>query len=122
MQLSTRSEDVVVDVLALRPHIGRVLAPIFADPGVVKVLHGSDGDIVWLQRDFGLFPVTMFDTGQAARVLEYPSFGLAHLLHHFCGFKVRSRAAPGQGWAAVLVCVFLVCNVSVWPSRATRQL
>ena len=77
---------------------GPALAGVFADPGTLKVLHGADSDVVWLQRDFGLFPVTMFDTGQAARVLEYPSFGLAHLLHHFCGFKVRSRAAPGQGW------------------------
>ena len=28
---------------------GPALAPIFADPGVVKVLHGSDSDVVWLQ-------------------------------------------------------------------------
>ena len=26
-------------------------------------------DIVWLQRDFGLYIVNMFDTGQAARLL-----------------------------------------------------
>ena len=32
MQLSTRAEDFLVDVLALRPHVGPVLAPIFADP------------------------------------------------------------------------------------------
>lgn len=34
-----------------------------------QVLHGADSDIVWLQRDFGLYIVNMFDTGQAARVL-----------------------------------------------------
>jgi len=34
MQLSTRAEDFVVDALALRSHIGPVLGPIFADPGV----------------------------------------------------------------------------------------
>ena len=67
---------------------GPELAALFADPGIVKVLHGADSDVLWMQRDFGLFPVNLFDTGQAARVLEYPSFGLAYLLHHFCAFKV----------------------------------
>jgi exosome complex exonuclease RRP6 len=37
MQLSTRAEDFVVDALALRSHIGPVLGPIFADPGVRAV-------------------------------------------------------------------------------------
>ena len=34
MQLSTRQEDFLVDVLALRAHIGPVLAPVFANPQV----------------------------------------------------------------------------------------
>ena len=67
---------------------GPELAAVFADPGIVKVLHGADSDVLWLQRNFGLFVVNMFDTGQAARVLDYPSFGLAYLLQHFCAFKV----------------------------------
>ena len=39
---------------------------------VVKVLHGADSDIVWLQRDFGIYVTNLFDTGQAARVLGIP--------------------------------------------------
>ena len=39
-----------------------------------QVLHGADSDIVWLQRDFGIYVVNMFDTGQAARVLGMASF------------------------------------------------
>lgn len=27
----------------------------------------------------------MFDTGQAARILQKPGFGLAFLLQHYCG-------------------------------------
>jgi exosome complex exonuclease RRP6 len=91
MQLSTRQEDMVIDVLALRQHIGPALAPIFADPAVVKVLHGSDGDIIWLQRDFGIYIVNMFDTGQAARVLGHCGHGLGHLLDRVCGFKADKR-------------------------------
>ena len=55
---------------------------------IVKVLHGSDSDIVWLQRDFGIYVANLFDTGQAARVLALPSAGLAYLLSHFCSVKV----------------------------------
>lgn len=31
---------------------------------IVQVLHGADSDIAWLQRDFGLYIVNLFDTGQ----------------------------------------------------------
>ena len=69
IQISTRSKDFIVDALGLREHIGDALRPIFDNPKKVKVLHGADNDIQWLQRDFGLYIVNMFDTGQAARVL-----------------------------------------------------
>eukprot|EP00897_Mesotaenium_endlicherianum_P003670 jgi/Mesen1/3330/ME000191S02465 len=64
MQVSTRAADYVVDALALRRHIGPALGPLFADPSRVKVLHGSDRDILWLQRDFGIYVANLFDTGQ----------------------------------------------------------
>ena len=63
---------------------------------VVKVLHGADSDVVWLQRDFGVFIANMFDTGQASRVLQLPSHGLAHLLAHFCDVKARDPAGRAQ--------------------------
>lgn len=44
-----------------------------------------------LQRDFGLYIVNLFDTGQAARVLEYPSAGLAYLLQRHCDFTADKR-------------------------------
>jgi hypothetical protein len=71
MQLSTRSEDFIIDLLALRTSVQK-LNEYFTDPAIVKVLHGGDSDILWLQRDHGLYIVNMFDTGQAARVMEYP--------------------------------------------------
>jgi len=68
MQISTRTEDFLVDTLALRAHVSK-LAKVFANPNIVKVLHGADSDVAWLQRDFGIYIVNLFDTGQAARVL-----------------------------------------------------
>lgn len=55
---------------------------------VVKVMHGADWDIIWLQRDFGIYIASLFDTGQAARVLNHPRFGLGHMLEKLCKVKV----------------------------------
>ncbi|RLN98890.1 hypothetical protein BBJ28_00022985, partial [Nothophytophthora sp. Chile5] len=84
MQISTAREDFLVDTLALRGKL-QALNQVFCDPEKVKVLHGSDMDILWLQRDLGLYVVNLFDTGQAARLLQYPRFSLAYLLKHHCG-------------------------------------
>jgi len=63
MQISTRERDFVVDTMKLRNKLGGVLRGLFADPSVTKVLHGSDYDIEWLQKDFSLYIVNLFDTG-----------------------------------------------------------
>ena len=68
MQISTRTKDYLVDTLELRDEL-HILNSSFTNPDIIKVLHGSDSDVVWLQRDLGLYLVNMFDTWQAARVL-----------------------------------------------------
>ena len=60
---------------------------------VVKVFHGADRDILWLQRDFGIYVANMFDTGQAARMLSLQGHGLGFLLQSICGVEVRARNA-----------------------------
>ena len=90
MQISTRSEDFLVDTIVLRNEL-HVLQHVFTNPRVVKVLHGADRDIIWLQRDLGLYVVNMFDTGQCARVLDYPSKSLAYLLKTKCGVTAQKQ-------------------------------
>ena len=48
-------------------------------------------DIGWLQRDFGIYVVNMFDTGQAARVLNFEKYSLAHLLKKFCDVTANKQ-------------------------------
>ena len=91
MQISTRDRDIIVDVMKLRKDVGRCLGPVFADPNIVKVLHGSNGDVGWLQRDFGVYICNLFDTGVASKALGYESNGLGHLLEKLCGFKADKR-------------------------------
>lgn len=93
-QPSTHPPSPVVPSLLVA---GPVLASVFADPGVVKVLHGSDSDVVWLQRDFGLFLCNMFDTGQASNVAVLTR-GLASLGEtvHVCA-RCRGLKQWGKG-------------------------
>ncbi|XP_077247718.1 polynucleotidyl transferase, ribonuclease H fold protein with HRDC domain-containing protein isoform X2 [Tasmannia lanceolata] len=91
MQISTRTEDFVVDTLKLRVHVGPYLREVFKDPSKRKVMHGADRDILWLQRDFGIYVCNLFDTGQASRVLQLERNSLEYLLHHFCGVTANKE-------------------------------
>ncbi|XP_045913415.1 exosome component 10 [Micropterus dolomieu] len=90
MQISTREEDFIIDTLELRNEM-YVLNEAFTDPSIVKVFHGSDSDIEWLQRDFGLYVVNLFDTHQASRALNLARHSLDHLLKHFCNVDSDKR-------------------------------
>ncbi|KAJ3372958.1 exosome nuclease subunit [Allomyces arbusculus] len=83
MQVSTRTEDFLVDTLTLRVELHR-LNTVFADPTIVKVLHGAESDVIWLQRDLGLYLVNLFDTYHATKILRFPAHSLAYLLKHYC--------------------------------------
>uniref|UniRef100_A0A2K5KB07 Exosome complex component 10 n=1 Tax=Colobus angolensis palliatus TaxID=336983 RepID=A0A2K5KB07_COLAP len=83
MQISTRTEDFIIDTLELRSDM-YILNESLTDPAIVKVFHGADSDIEWLQKDFGLYVVNMFDTHQAARLLNLGRHSLDHLLKLYC--------------------------------------
>uniref|UniRef100_A0A2P2LTH0 Uncharacterized protein MANES_08G154300 n=1 Tax=Rhizophora mucronata TaxID=61149 RepID=A0A2P2LTH0_RHIMU len=91
MQISTKTEDFIIDTLKLRIHVGPYLREVFKDPSKTKVMHGADRDIVWLQRDFGIYVCNLFDTGQASRVLKLERNSLEYLLHHFCGVTANKE-------------------------------
>lgn len=54
-------------------------------------MHGADLDMHWMQRDFSLYVVNLFDTGQASRVMELPKFSLAFLLHYCCEVEAEKQ-------------------------------
>ncbi|XP_075512925.1 protein RRP6-like 2 [Primulina tabacum] len=91
MQVSTRTEDFVIDTLKLHAQIGPHLREVFEDPSKRKVFHGADHDILWLQQDFGIYVCNMFDTGQASRILKLERFSLAYLLLSFCGVAANKE-------------------------------
>ncbi|XP_021099117.1 exosome component 10 isoform X2 [Heterocephalus glaber] len=90
MQISTRTEDFIVDTLELRSDM-YILNESLTNPAIVKVFHGADSDIEWLQKDFGLYVVNMFDTHQAARLLNLGRHSLDYLLRLYCGVESNKQ-------------------------------
>ncbi|KAM6977515.1 exosome complex component 10 [Aplochiton taeniatus] len=90
MQISTRDEDFIIDTLELRAEM-YILNEAFSDPTIVKVFHGADSDVEWLQKDLGLYVVNMFDSHQASRALNLGRNSLDHLLKNFCNVDSDKR-------------------------------
>lgn len=92
MQLSTRWGDWIIDTLSddVRQH-AELLNSSFTNPDKVKVLHGANHDVLWLQRDLGLYLVNLFDTYHATNVLMFPSHGLNYLMARYCNFDADKR-------------------------------
>lgn len=108
IQISNSTEDFLVDPIKLRealqsPELS--LNRVMSDPGILKIFHGAESDIAWLQRDFDTFVLNMFDSYHAAKTLNLPRLSLAFLLEHFCGVELdkkyqladwRERPMPGE--------------------------
>ncbi|KAJ3274992.1 Exosome component 10 [Terramyces sp. JEL0728] len=90
LEISTRDQDFAVDTLELRSELYR-LNEIFTNPKIIKVLHGANMDVQWLQRDFGVYIVNLFDTYQASLLLEMEKHSFAHLLKYYCQVETNKK-------------------------------
>ena len=90
LQISTRSRDYLVDPLATSVDVAS-LAPVLADPGVMKVFHGAEYDILLLKRTHPFEIAGLFDTKVAATSLGFPSPGLAAVLHKWLGVRIDKK-------------------------------
>jgi ribonuclease D len=82
---SDAGKEYVIDTLAdgVWDQVGG-LAPLFADPGIVKIGHSIGGlDVRSLHRDFGIFIVNAFDTYESAKILGLKAHGLAKVCEHY---------------------------------------
>jgi ribonuclease D len=99
IQISTKNgEDYLIDPFPIWDLIHDALAPTLANPNVGKVFHGADSDIAWLQRDFGIYVVNLFDTGRAARALKFPSAGFAYLLEYYVEGAKADKSHQLSDW------------------------
>lgn len=73
------------------------LGPLFEDPTIVKIGHSISGlDGRCLHRDFGIFISNVFDTYEAAKVLNLPAHGLAAVCEYY-GLKESAEYAALKG-------------------------
>ena len=89
IQISDGVLNAVIDPLLL-PDL-QPLAPVLADPGIVKVFHGSDYDVVGLKRDFGFTIATIFDTCLAAQAAGAPKYSLGDLLQRYFDVTLEKK-------------------------------
>jgi ribonuclease D len=74
------------------------LAPIVADPSILKVVHGGDNDVTSLRRTFGFMFRTMFDTSIAARLLGDTEVSLQALVRNELGIEL-SKGSQKDDWS-----------------------
>ncbi|KAF2099970.1 hypothetical protein NA57DRAFT_65802 [Rhizodiscina lignyota] len=91
MQISTREKDYVIDTLLPWRRQLEMLNEVFANPEILKVFHGSSMDMIWLQRDLGLYVVGLFDTYHGCCALGYQRRGLDYLLLKFANFEAQKQ-------------------------------
>ena len=91
MQISTRGKDWIVDTLKPWRENLQILNEVFTDPNIIKVFHGSHEDMIWLQRDLGLYVVGLFDTYYACVALNFEGRGLKYLLKRFADFDAQKK-------------------------------
>lgn len=90
MQISTIDTDYLIDTFSLRDKLC-LLNEVFTKPTIIKIFHGAESDIQWLQRDLSLYIVNMFDTFQACKQLGYEQRSLKYLLKKFCNVDANKQ-------------------------------
>jgi len=91
IQLSTYTQDYVIDPLVLDAEMLHDLTLLTANSDIQIVMHAGDNDIRALKRDFGVSFSCIFDTMHSARILGYRKAGLNHLLKRHFGVKTDKR-------------------------------
>lgn len=97
IQFSCPDCDYLVDPLTLKDLTP--LQAIFANPGIEKVFHAAEYDVICLKRDFNFSFSNLFDTMMAGRILGREGVGLAAMLENEFGValdKHYQRADWGQ--------------------------
>lgn len=89
IQISTPADDYIVDPIAI-PDIS-ALGPLFADPGIEKLFHAGEYDVLCLKRDYGFTFANLYDTMIAARILGIKELGLAAAIERQFGIVISKK-------------------------------
>jgi ribonuclease D len=96
MQVSTDSQDWILDPFALGDDM-QIMAPLLADPEVIKIFHAAEFDLMLIKKDMGVEVKGMFDTQVAMTFLRHQKTGLAALIESYYGIKL-SKDEQRSNW------------------------
>lgn len=89
VQVSIPGQDFIIDPLgdfAMEP-----FGELIENPGVEKVFHAAEYDLMLMKREFGWQLNNLFDTQWAARILGIERVGLANVLKDVFGVTLNKR-------------------------------
>lgn len=89
LQMGANGHSAVIDPLAIGDL--SVLAGMFQDSAICKVLHGADYDVRSLFRDFGISIANLFDTQLACMYLGYKETGLEAVVGNHFGVTLNKK-------------------------------
>ncbi|MBW1878815.1 MAG: HRDC domain-containing protein [Deltaproteobacteria bacterium] len=89
IQISDLDADYIIDPLTIGDL--SALAPIMANPDIVKVFHGADYDVVCMKRDYAYTFRSLFDTMIASQLLGSQRVGLADLIEEHFGVALEKK-------------------------------
>ncbi|MBU1168442.1 MAG: HRDC domain-containing protein [Proteobacteria bacterium] len=96
IQMASDSLTVVIDPLKINDM--SPLKPVFSDPDIRKIFHGSDYDVRSLNRDYDIHINNLFDTELASRFLGINETGLSSVLGQ--RFNVRlDKSYQKKDWS-----------------------
>ncbi|KAK0420006.1 hypothetical protein QR680_014456 [Steinernema hermaphroditum] len=96
IQISTRTQDFILDVIALWRQIP-LLGKVFSNPSIVKVFHGAYSlDLNILRSDFGLVATSIFDTFTAMQYLRPYGHSLKDVVRKYCGVSLKKNDHKGS--------------------------
>ena len=91
VQVSSATQDWVVDPITLGDEAMRAMNPLLADPSVVKVFHAAEFDLMLLKKQLGAVVRGMFDTQVAMTLLQHERTGLAALIQSYYGMELSKK-------------------------------
>jgi len=89
IQISSSKKDYIIDPLALEDL--SPLGDIFSNPGIEKIFHASEYDILIMRDEYQFGFQNLFDTMLAAQILGRKKLGLDALLEEIVGIQVNKK-------------------------------
>jgi len=89
IQITTQHGNYIIDPLMTKKL--SVLKPIFLNPNIQKIFHGSDYDVRSLYRDFNIRITNLFDTQVACRFLGMNETGLEAVVFKQFGIRLNKK-------------------------------